>query len=322
MNIGIVSPSAPIAAFCPRRFSRGVAALEASGHTVIVGAHAQTQTGFTAGSVVDRVADIHAFFEDPAIDLVMCTIGGYNANDLLDQLDYTAIAQHPKPFIGYSDMTVLIHTLQTRAGVPTYFGPMLLPQFGEYPEPLAFTRTSFERVLKGRGTGEVYDVPVADAWTEEFLAWDSADDRPRQMQPHTGWSILRPGTGEGRLSGGNLRTLLALAGTRYQPDTADTILFLEDDAEESPATVQRMLRQAEYIGMLSKIRGLVFGRFQTASGMDDTTLQTILHDVLGQRDIPVVAGVDFGHTDPQLTLPLCASVALSTESVPSIRITL
>lgn len=321
MHIGLVTPSAPIPAFCPKRLARGIAALQRHGHKVTVGVGVLSQTGFTAGSAEERVADIHAFFDDPSIDLIMATIGGYNANDLLPLLDFDRIAKNPKPFIGYSDITILLHPLHERSGVPAYLGPVALPQFGELPDVLPFTLESFTHVLSHRGDGSVYELPVSSEWTEEFLAWDKDDIRPRVLQKNPGWQIIRAGQTSGRLSGGNLRCLLTLAGTPYWPKLDGTILFLEDDDEESAATLQRMLLHLKQTGAFDQIRGIVLGRYQAKSQITSRVLKEIVDRVLGDKSLPVIAGIDMGHTDPMLTLPLGAMVTIGTDA-PSIQVAL
>lgn len=321
LTIGIVSPSAPVAAACPRRFKRGITFLEQLGFRVVVAEYATQKTRFTAGSVRARCADIEQLFRDTRVDIVMSTIGGYNANDLLDRLDYSVIAQHPKPFVGYSDITILLLALRQRCGIPVLLGPALLPQFGEFPDPMQFTVEAFHRVLRDLGTGLSYDLPCSPEWTEEFLAWDVHDSRRRVLHANSGWQVLRHGGAEGVLLGGNVRSFMALVGTPYQPDFRDSILVLEDIGDETPASLQRMLRQADHAGLLRGVRGVLFGRFQQASGMTRSHLQAVVRNIFGRRELPVIAGIDVGHTDPMLTLPLGVRVVVATKP-PTIRLTL
>ncbi len=138
-KIGIVSPSSPVAAFCPKRLQRGVGELEKRGFTVKLGKHVLEHYKHTAGTVQQRIEDLHAMFADDEVKAIVCTIGGLNSNQLLEFLDYDLIQKHPKIFMGFSDITALLNAVYAKTGLVTYLGPALLPQFGEYGGTLPYT---------------------------------------------------------------------------------------------------------------------------------------------------------------------------------------
>lgn len=321
-TIGIVSPSAPISAYCPKRLERGIRELENLGFTVVRGENVSALTEFTAGSPEQRAADIHSLFSHPDVDIIIATIGGYNANDLLELLDYSLIKKNNKKiFVGYSDISILLSALHKKAGVPCLLGPMVLPQFGEFGGILPFSKESFMHVISQLDSENSYLLPKSTESTEEFTAWDSEDTRLRVMEPNQGWEIIQSGKADGQLVGGNLRSLLAVAGTEFFPDTKNAILFLEDDNEESAATLCRMLRQLQNMGALKHVKGVVFGRFQKESEISSSTLKKVVSLIDGLADVPIISNVDFGHTDPMLTLPLGKKVEIDTNE-SSIKITL
>ncbi len=312
-TIGIVSPSAPIAGYCPKRLDRGAKLLEHMGYKVKLGKNVSQISDYTAGSASDRVSDIHSMFEDVEIMAVIATVGGFNANDLLDKLDYKFIADHKKIFIGYSDITVLLSALSKLSGIKAIMGPMILPQFGEFPGMLEFTKDSFQKVTQGIGSGEKYVLPQSDQWTEEMLLWDKEDNRPRNMAANEGWKVVSGGMSRGRLVAGNLNSLVKLIGTPYIYDFQDAILFLEDDDSESPATVRRMLMQMKQANLLVGVKGFVFGRFQKKSNIAEQDIRNIFEVLYEKVEIPVIMNADFGHTDPMLCLPIGNEVVIDTE---------
>ena len=297
-TIGIVSPSAPITAFCPKRLARGVRAMIDMGYKVKLGKNVSSVDGFTAGTIKERVQDIHDLFSDKDVKLIMATIGGYNCNDLLEFLDYEMIRKNPKIFVGYSDCAILNSALFARSGIKTIMGPMVLPQFGEYPAIQDFSKESFINVVENIGSN----------------LRDKEDSRPRRMEKNIGWKVVFPGQAKGRIIAANLNTLTKLIGTKYIFDFTDAILFLEDDDDESAATVQRMLWQLKQAGLLDKIKGLVFGRFQKKSEIGESVMKKIVENVLGVPKFPVVYGLDFGHTDPVLSLPNGNEVEILTKN--------
>jgi len=313
-TIGIVAPSSPISIFCPRRTERGVSSLRKMGFEVKLGKTVKKKYSFTAGTSEDRVADIHDMFIDPKVKAIMATIGGFNVNDILEKLDYKLIQKYNnKLFIGYSDISILLLILNQKSGVPTIMGPMLLPQFGEYPEVIDFTKKSFLYVTNELGTKKQYKLPCSSKMTEEMLLWDEEDSRKRKMQNNPGWKIIKHGKAKGYLMATNLNTLLSLSGTKYFPELQGSILFLEDDSDESAATLQRMLMQLKQMGVIKKLKGLVFGRFQKKSEITIQLLKEIVDDTFGEIDIPIIANCDFGHTDPMLSLPIGKKVVISTD---------
>ena len=301
--VGVVSPSSPVAANCPRRFDRGVAELERRGFRVRVGEHARSKTGWTAGSPADRAADLHGMFADPDVRAIVCTIGGYNANQLLELLDYDLIAANPKLFVGYSDITALHGAIHARTGLATTIGPALLPQFGEHGGVHDYTWDAFERVAMRAEPAGVLHAP--DSWYPEVLWWDEQDDRPRRAAPAAPWRTVRAGRAEGPIVAGNVSTLLLLHGTPWWPSLDGALLCLDDDEEYGkPWIVERQLFQLRHLGVFAGAAGLAYGRVHPGAGFEsDQWLDEILLRATAGIDLPVAAGLDFSHTDPLLTLP-------------------
>jgi muramoyltetrapeptide carboxypeptidase len=301
--VGIVSPSAPVAALTPRRFERGVGELERRGFRVRVGEHARSRTGWTAGAPADRAADLHAMFADPEVRAIVCTIGSYNANQLLELLDYELIAANPKLFVGYSDITALHGAIHARTGLATMLGPALLPQWGEFGGLHDYTWDAFARVAMRAEPAGVFRGPAQ--WYPELLWWDRADDRPRTPEPAAPWRTVRRGSAEGPLVAGNANTLLLLNGTPWQPSLDGVLLCLEDDDEYGkPAMVERQLFQLRHLGAFERAAGLVYGRIHPNAGFESPEwIDEILLRATAGYDLPVATGLDFAHTDPLLTLP-------------------
>jgi muramoyltetrapeptide carboxypeptidase len=301
--VGIVSPSSPVAADRPRRFERGVAELERRGFRVRVGEHARSKTGWTAGLPEDRAADLHAMFADPDVRAIVCTIGGFNANQLLELLDYDLIVANPKVFVGYSDITALHGAIHARTGLVTMIGPALLPQFGEYGGVHDYTWDAFERVAMRAEPAGVFRAP--ESWYPELLWWDEHDDRPRKAEPAAPWRTVRAGRAEGPIVAGNVNTLLLLHGTPWWPSLDGALLCLEDDDEYGkPWMVERQLFQLRHLGAFERAAGLAYGRIDPAAGFESAAwIDEILLRATAGVDLPVATGLDFSHTSPLLTLP-------------------
>lgn len=310
-RIGLLAPSAPTAGICPLRYNRAKQELRRLGFEPIETTQTTRVTGFTAGSGKERAWAVHELVDTFGVDAIMATIGGYNSNDMLPFLEFSKIPES-LVFLGYSDATVLLHALYVKSGVKALHAPMLLPQLGEYGGIHPYTWRSLSHVLRAYGSGAVYQLPQSLQWTDEYLAWDSEDARRREFRANTGWIVINSGSCEGVLVPGNVNTLVTLTGTEYIETFSNPVLFLEDVESETPGAFKRNLQHLSlFFG--SRVQGVVVGRFSDRSMIDERMLTFILKDVF--PEVPVIANVDFGHTDPMLTLPVGAPVYLETESV-------
>jgi len=300
-TVGVVSPASGVAAFCPRRLQRGVKCLEDMGFHVIQGDHSSKHTGHTAGSIDERLSDLHAMYRNNDVKAIITTIGGYNSHQLLDELDYELIRKNPKILMGYSDITALLLGIFSQTCTVTYMGPAILMQFGEFGGLFEYTRNCFEQVLMNSANEQI--VQPSETWTDESLMWDIEDDRQRRLQQFTGWKILKGGEAVGRIVSGNMSTLLLLAGTKYLPDLTDAILCLEDDETANPAIIDRHLIHLRHMGVYEQISALIIGRFPNKTGFTEGDPQeNVLTIATRGYSFPVVYDFDFGHTDPMMIL--------------------
>jgi muramoyltetrapeptide carboxypeptidase len=280
--IGVAAPAGPVE---EDRLGRGVAELERLGFAVRVAEGVLERKGFTAGSVENRLAQLHGLFADPAVAAIACARGGAGTIQLLPHLDSVLLQSNPKVLLGYSDVT-LLHLEMQRLGVASLHGPMVARGLDE--GETGYDRASLWHGLTGEGT-----------------PYESGED---DLLP------LADGTVEGVLRGGCLSMLAAVAGTPWAMPRNDepTLLFLED-VDEKPYRVDRMLRQLRASGAFEGVAGVVFGDMKgCAPGFDeDYALEDVLLEALAGLGVPVALGLSSGHTThPGVTLPLGVRVRL------------
>lgn len=302
-KIGVLSPSASVPSFFPERLARGEAELRRLGFEVSRGEHATARTGYTAGTPHERVAELHRFFADPDIDAVHLTIGGNNSNQMLDLIDYDLLRTNPKILVGYSDSTALINAVAHMTGSVTFHGPAVLPEFGEYPSLHPYTERAFLNVTCHAVPSLAFEPP--EFWTQEFAEWGEPEnwERSRDLSDPASWCSLAEGSVEGRLVGGNLETLLKLAGTPYWPDLEGAIFFWEE-GRQSVALVDSHLSQLKQMGVFDRIAGMVVGRPYHCDDSTGVSFDQLISRELSGVPFPVLADVDLGHTDPMVTLPI------------------
>jgi muramoyltetrapeptide carboxypeptidase LdcA involved in peptidoglycan recycling len=263
----------------------------------------------------NRVADLHELFRDPEVRLILAAIGGDHSCHLLPLLDFALIREHPKLFMGFSDITVLNVAIWKETGLVTFNGPALLTDFAEHPEMFDYTQSFFMRAVAD--ASPIGPITHSSWWTEEFLDWRQQRDRsrPRRRQPSQGWTWLKPGLAEGILVGGCLESLDHLRGTRFWPDWHDRIMFIEtSEAAPPPEAVDARLMDYENMGVLQSISGLLVGRPMRYTEQQRQQLRDVVLDSTKAFDFPVITDMDFGHTAPQFTLPLGCRARIDTTS--------
>jgi muramoyltetrapeptide carboxypeptidase len=308
-TIGIVAPSNSASFIDERVWRIGVDRLRSKGFDLRFGSNIMELNGHTAGTVQQRLEDIMGMFEDPEIDGIMTVYGGFNSHQLLHYIDFDAIEKNPKVFIGFSDITALNTAILERSGLINFSGPAFIT-FCQ-PDLPVYTEKCFDAIVT---RGERYTILPSEKWAEDDWWKEPINFGKREWKPNGGWNTYSVGNAVGEAIGGNLSTLMLLAGTEYWPEMEGRILFLDDDGTETTQTLDRYLTQLRHIGVYDQISGLVMGRLPSSVGFKPgDTLEMILDEVLRGYDIPVVTGVDFAHTDPLTTIPLGVRVMLDAD---------
>lgn len=306
ITIGVFSPSSPISATVPSRYERGKRYLESKGFRIIDGALFGCQDAYRSGSIAVRAAEFNALLHREDIDILMAAIGGNNTNSILPYIDYDYFKAHPKMIVGYSDATALLLALYARTGVPTFYGPALAASFGEFPPFVDETYHYFSDMLD---VSVPHPYPLPPFWTDEKINW-ATQDRGKEQRPNT-WRTVRPGACQGRLIGGNLNTMEGFFGTPYMPEIKmGDILFIEDSLKDA-CVIERSFSLLKLAGVFDRVSGIILGKHEL---FDDNGTgrqpSDILEEVLGARDIPILADFDCCHTHPMLTMPIGCEIAL------------
>lgn len=269
--------------------------LEGQGWRVKPGRNLRAAHGGYAGTVAQRLEDLHAMFADREVRAIWAARGGSGCLGLLPHVDYAAIRRAPKILIGYSDITALHLALWRHAGMVTFHGPVASSTFSD------FSVARLRALLMQPDTETV--LPIA------------AENLQRAAQePQYAPRIFRDGRAEGRLVGGNLSMVSALAGTPYAAPAAGHLLFLEEIGE-APYRIDRMLTQLTQSGALPRTAGVALGVFQRCEsppGEPSLTLAQVLEGHLAALHGPSIYGLSFGHVGQQLTLPIGVRARLDT----------
>ena len=317
-TVAIVSPSWGGPAHLPDRYNRARAALESLGYQVKSMPHSEQGTygkrDWLSASPADRISDIHQAFSDPTIHMVLTSIGGNHSAQLVDALDYELITANPKPFCGYSDNTVLLHAIHQRTNMVTFYGPALLPEFGEVGGPDTEVVTHWQRTL---GIAEPPGaLPRTDWQSVEFRGDSDAQGRSRARVAGEPRLVLRSGSAQGPLLPACLPSMRNLIGTGFEVETAGRILVLEPpEAPYDPELADADLAHLRLTGGLDSLAGLVVGRSDGWSVSQLAQFHESVLDAVRHTTYPVIAGVECTHSAPMMTLPIGVNGEISGDDL-------
>lgn len=264
---------------------------------------------FDSSSIAARLEDLHEAFSDQSVHAILTGIGGFNSNQLLRYIDYELISKKPKILCGYSDITALSNALYAKTGLITYSGPQYFT-FGD-KAGLDYTLEFFKKCLF---SDDPFEVVPSEKWSND--RWVGHQEE-RSFVENEGYWCINEGSAGGIIVGGNQCTFNLLQGTEFIPSMADCILFLEDDYEAHAATIDRDLQSLIHLPQFSKVKGLVFGRFQPESGVTRELITKIVKTKKELTHLPVLANVDFGHTTPLITFPIGGTAKLNVSTAKS-----
>jgi len=290
-TIGLIAPSSNTWENQEIYFAMDI--LRSFGFKVKPGKFLFQRHGYLAGFDKQRASDLNAMFADNSVDGIICLRGGYGSPRILPEIDYALITNHPKVFLGYSDVTALLNAIYARSGLMTFHGPIAKQNFSDY------TLNNFKKILFEPQTNIELATPPF------FEPMEGRAEKDNRL------TVVSPGKASGRLIGGNLSLMVKLIGSPFEPDYKGKILFLED-VEEAPYRIDGMLTHLRLAQRLDQLAGIVFGKCTQCEVTDGNSLsvEQVLQDRLGDLGIPVLSGVMIGHIDDMATIPVGASATL------------
>ena len=225
-----------------------------------------------SGTGEEKARALEKLFLDKDIKMIFDISGGDLANEVLDFLDFNLIKENPKPFFGYSDLTVLLNAIYSQCDITTYNYQLrnLIGKFKE--EQMQNFKASF---IEGK---------------ENIFNLD--------------YKWINGSHLEGIVVGGNIRCLLKLAGTKYMPDFKDKILFLESFSGNS-AKMVTYITQYKNLGVFNQVKGIILGEFTEMEREDlKPDMVEILKRVIGEINIPILKTSDLGHGADAKCIPI------------------
>ena len=248
----------------------------------------------------ERAGDVNNAFKDETIKGIICLRGGYGTTRILDLLDYEMIASNPKVFLGFSDITALHIAFNQICKMVTFHGPMAATNFARVKnDKVEFDEYSYHSLYKNIFTCEtpgLYTNPKNETLKS-----------------------LNSGQAQGLLTGGNLTLLTATLGSKFEIDTKDKILFIEE-VGEPVYKLDRMLTSLALAGKFDDCAGIILGSFvkcerekKAYEGGLDLTLEEVVDNTLVKYKKPIIYNFKAGHSFPQPTMALGTLVRIDAD---------
>lgn len=301
-RIGVTSPSAGVTGDGARRIDFCVDWLRGRGYDVVVG-ECMDGRGLTSAPAERRAAELSGMLADPDIRCVVPPWGGETAIDLVDLLDWDALAEaDPTWLVGFSDLSTLLVPITTRLGWATLHGDNLADTPYGVPDGLLHWLD-----LAG-GSG-----PFVQRDSGLLAEWVRFEEDPYATEwRHAGlgsWELEGGGSLDvtGRLVGGCVETIAHLAGTPYgdvrgwaQDLDEPTIVYVEA-CEDDAVDICRYLHGLRLAGWFDRATAVLVGR-TVAPDTEQITQRGAVLDALGRLGLPIVWDLEIGHVPPHLPL--------------------
>lgn len=302
-RIAVTSPSSGVAGPAVERIDFCVDWLRDRGYDVVVG-ECMDGSGITSAPAEERAAELTAMLCDPLVRCVVPPWGGETAIDIVDLLDWDALAAaEPTWLVGYSDMSTILLPVTTRLGWATVHGDNLADTPYRTPPELRH----WIDLVSGAGPHVQRDSGLIAGW------WRFEED-PRAVE----WRELGRGswrlrgadslTATGRLIGGCIETMANLAGTPYgdvasfgREHASDGLIVYVEACEDNAATICRNLHGLRLAGWFEHATAILVGRTNAPDHPSMTQEEAVL-DALGRLDVPIVLDMEIGHVPPHLPL--------------------
>ena len=274
-TIGLIAPSGPLRNI---KIEEIKYELNKLGYEVKIGKSCYlSYKGYLSGRDEDRALDLEKMFLDKDVDAIMCVRGGYGCARILDLIDFTIIRDNPKIFIGFSDITALHIAINQICDLVTYHGIMAASiKKWDY-----FTYSSLINALNFKD-----ELILKNPCNEKLIS-------------------IYDGSCEGKLIGGNLSLIVSTLGTKYEIDTKDKILFIEEIGEFT-YKIDRMLNHLQMAGKFKDCKGIIFGEFTDCNKAfdNDDEILNLFQEIAIKNKKPTICNLKSGHCIPMVSIPL------------------
>ncbi len=210
-----------------------------------------------------RADELMNLYKNPEIDMIFDVSGGDLANSVLDYIDFNIIKENPKPFFGFSDLSVIMNSIYKKTNLNSYW----------------FQLRNIVRDRSNTSLKLIADYILND--DESIFDFD--------------YKFLQGTSMSGIVIGGNLRCSLKLSGTEYMPELKDNILLIESLGGDINK-VTTYLTQYKHMGAFKDTKGVILGTFtELEKTLSEEQAAKLILDIIDNKNLPVIKTQEIGH---------------------------
>ena len=230
--------------------------------------------------VEPRLEDFYRAWNDPEVEMIMCSRGGTGCQELMAKIDWSKLKKRPELiFMGFSDVT-LVHCRLLQKG---YGRPVAGPTAGSLPGLDPKVIPGMKKMLSGEEVGPVKVTPLVK------------------------------GECSGKPLAGLLSRFVRAKNADFLPETRGRVIFIEG-VKCTAEGVRRDLEELKTKKFFDGAAGVVFCKFTgTKEGEAIRTVIVEFAPKLG--GIPVYEGFPFGHAAGNHAIDLTRRAVIREDAV-------
>lgn len=210
-----------------------------------------------------KAEELMNLYKNAEVEMIFDVSGGDLANTVLSHLDFKVIEENPKPFFGFSDLSVIMNSIFKKTG-----------------------RESFWFQLRS--------IAQDDTDTSLKLLADFILNKNDALLNFK-YKFLQGNKMTGTVVGGNLRCTLKSAGTEYMPDLKNNLLLIESLGGDINK-ITTYLTQYKLMGAFEECSGVILGTFtELEKTMSESEVCRLILDIIDNKNLPVIKTSEIGH---------------------------
>ncbi|QOV12003.1 S66 family peptidase [Viridibacillus arvi] len=302
--IGVTAPSSGVQVELHYMFKQSCERLKSKGFKIICGETVWTQEKAKSAPAEKRADEFNEMMRDDNINIIIPPWGGELLIEILEKIDFEKIKN--KWVLGYSDTSVLLLAITLKTGIATAHGTNLVDLRGEYSDD---TTAMWQSVLStniGESVLQHSSAKYQKEWQHNFPS-----PCVFNLTEQTYWATVsnQKVKIQGRLLGGCIDMIRHLIGTAYgdvqnfrkQYISGEPVLWYLENCEMNTTDLRRSLVQMKLAGWFEQCSGIMFGRSDANTPVNNYTVEDVYKELSDELGIPIIYDMDCGHVPPQIT---------------------